>query len=158
MMPETALLRHAIATLAYRAAKMLRDASADFADVRACSNCRSSGEIVGHLGDLMEWALLTARGEEDWRVVQSRPWTQNVERFFASLKQLDECLASADRIACTPQRLLQGPIADALTHVGQLATLRRIAGAPVKGEDYSRADIVAGKVGADQTAPAYEFD
>jgi hypothetical protein len=158
MLPEISLLRHAVAALAYRAAKMIRDAPPDFASVRACPTCRSAGEIVGHLGDLMEWALLTARGEEDWRVKEPRSWEQGVERFFATLQQLDEFLASGQSFPCSAERLLQGPIADALTHVGQLATLRRIAGAPVRGEDYSRAAIAAGRVGSEQPPPAFEFD
>jgi hypothetical protein len=155
---ERQILRHAVATLAYRAAKMIRDAPAGFADVRACPTCRSAGEIVGHLGDLVEWALLTARGEEDWRVKEARSWEQGVARFFAALGQLDEFLASDQPLGCTAERLLQGPIADALTHVGQVATLRRIAGAPIRGEDYSRAKIIVGQVGADQPPPAFEFD
>ncbi len=155
---ERQILRHAVATLAYRAGKMLRDAPADFIGVRACATCRSAGAIVGHLGDLMEWALLTARGEEDWRVKEPRSWEEGVDRFFAALVALDQFLANDQPLGCSPERLLQGPIADALTHVGQLATLRRIAGAPVHGEDYSRADIVAGRVGAVQSKPAFEFD
>ena len=106
----------------------------------------------------MEWALLTVRGEEDWRVKQSRSWEEGVERFFAALQQLDDFLASEQPLRCSAERLLQGPIADALTHVGQLATLRRIAGSPIRGEDYSRAEIVVGRVGPDQAQPVREFD
>jgi hypothetical protein len=152
------LLRHALASLAYRAAKMIRDAPAEFAAVRACPTCRCAGEIAAHLGDLREWELLTARGEEDWRVKAPRSWEESVERFFRALEDLDHGLASKAPHGCPPARMLQGPLADALTHVGQLATLRRLAAEPVRGEDYSRAEIVIGPLGSVQAPPVVEFD
>ena len=54
--------------------------------------------------------------------------------------------------------MFQGPIADALTHIGQIGMMRRMAGAPVRGENYFKADIAAGRVGAEQSAPRFEFD
>ncbi len=78
-------------------------------------------------------------------------------RFFDALQRFDDYLASDAPLADSPERLFQGPIADALTHVGQLTMLRRLADAPIKGENYHRADIVAGRVGIEQTAPKREF-
>jgi hypothetical protein len=86
------------------------------------------------------------------------PWEQEAERFFRCAGRMDEFLASGAPLRCSAERLFQGPIADALTHVGQIAILRRLSGAPVKGENYYKADIAAGRVGADQAAPAVEFD
>ena len=73
------------------------------------------------------------------------------------MAKLDSFLAT-EPLAMTPERLFQGAIADSLAHVGQLAMLRRMAGCPIKGENYSRADIVAGRVGPEQAAPRREFD
>jgi len=66
-------------------------------------------------------------------------------------------LASDKPLHAPVEKLFQGPVADALTHVGQIAVLRRLAGSPVKGENYFVADIAAGRVGADQAAPKREF-
>lgn len=150
-------LRHAVATLAYRAAKVLRDAPR-FGDVRAAPSTRTASQIVAHMGDLLEWAVRAADGSAQWRPVSPGDWDGDIARLFAALKALDERLASDAPLACEAQRIFQGPIADALTHVGQLATLRRIAGSGVRGESYFRADICAGQVGPEQAPPAFEFD
>ncbi len=81
-----------------------------------------------------------------------------MERFVAALARLDDYLASSAPLACAPERLFQGPVADALTHVGQLAMLRRAAGAPIRGENYYKAEIAAGRVGLDQVAARREFE
>lgn len=151
-------LRHAVATLAYRAAKALRDAPAGFTDFRPADGSRSAGEILAHMGDLLDWALSQARGEERWRNSTPRSWADDSDRFFAALTAFDEHLASAQPLAATPERLFQGAIADALTHVGQIAMLRRLAGAHMRGENYSVAKIAAGRTGAQQDPPAREFD
>lgn len=156
--PARELLRHTLATLAYRGGKAVRDVGEDFANFRAGERTRTPLEILGHVGDLLEWALSHVRGEETWRRAEPQAWQQEVNRFFAALAALDQYLASGAPLACAPQRLFQAPIADALTHVGQLAMLRGLAGNPMRGENYFKADIVTGKVGAEQSAPDFEFD
>lgn len=151
------LLRHTVATLAYRGAKALRGAPDGFAAFRPCESSRTPGEILAHIGDLLDWALTMTDGEAKWRDSPTLDWAAGSERFFAALERLDARLAAAP-IANPPEKLFQGPIADALTHVGQIAMLRRMAGAPVKGESYFRADIAAGTVGSQQPPPRVEFD
>ena len=151
-------LRHAVATLAYRGGKALRDAPEGFATVRACATCRSAGEILKHIGDLLEWALGLANGAHGWREAPSQSWESGVDRFFDGLRELDEYLAGDAPLAQPPEKLFQGAIADALTHVGQIATLRRLAGSPVRGENYYRAEIVMGRVGPEQSSKRVEFD
>jgi hypothetical protein len=151
-------LRHAIATLAYRAAKTLRSAPDGFAHFRAAPTTRTAVEIVAHMADLLEWAARRADGDADWRVAQPGDWNQEINRFFVAAKALDDRLATGTPIACSPERLFQGPLADALTHVGQLATLRRLAGSGVGGESYFQAEIIPGRVGMDQASPKREFD
>ena len=151
-------LRHTVATLAYRAAKPLRDAPAGFAATRACPTCRSAGEILAHLGNLIEWANTAVRGEAKWNERPPQVWDDDVVRFFDELKRLDDFLATSEPLTCEAERLFQGPIADALTHVGQLATLRRLAGAPVRRENYYIADIEAGRVPDEQAVAKFEFD
>ena len=151
-------VRHVVATVAYRAGKAVREAPAAFATLVVGESVRTPAQILAHLGDLYDWALTMVRGKEAWHDSTPLPWDDEVRRFFAALGRFDEYLASEQPIACTPQRLLQGPVADSLTHIGQLTMLRRLAGARIRSENYSRADIVPGRVGADQTPPRREFD
>jgi hypothetical protein len=158
MTSDRLFLRHAVATLAYRAGKALRGAPPAFADFTATPGTRTPVRIVAHMGDLLDWALYLARGEESWHASMPQPWDREVARFFAALDAFDAYLASEESLGWSAERLFQGPIADALTHTGQLTMLRRLAGAPVRGENYARATIRAGTVGISQAAPAYEFD
>jgi hypothetical protein len=152
------LLRHAVATLAYRGGKAVRGAPAGFADFRAGDGTRTPREILAHIGDLLDWALSIARSEQAWKDSAAREWDAEIERFFEALGRFDAYLASATPLGAPVERLFQGPIADALTHVGQIAMLRRLAGVPMKGENYFQADVAAGRVGPDQAAPRREFD
>lgn len=152
------MLRHCLATLAYRGGKTLRDAPDDFANYRASESSRTPAEIVAHLVDLLDWSLSIARGQQTWHNSEAVGWQAGADRFFASLTALDLYLASNEPLNVVPEQLFQAPIADALTHVGQLAMLRRMAGAPIRGENYFVADIQAGRVGAAQAPPRREFD
>ena len=156
--PSRELLRHIVATLAYRGGKALRGAPAGFGEFRVADTTRTPSQILAHISDLLDWALSQARGNEQWHNSDPLPWDEGVGRFFSGLQAFDAYLASGAPIAVSAERLFQAPIADALTHIGQVSMLRRLAGAPVRGENYSRADIVAGRVGPAQTAPKYEFD
>jgi hypothetical protein len=155
--PVRDMLRHTVATLAYRAGKALRGAPPGFSGFRAGESSRSAGEILAHIGDLFDWALSLARGAQAWNDSPVLDWEAGSRRFFESLGRFDEYLASDAPLSDSPERLFQGPVADALTHVGQIALLRRLAASPVKGENYHRADIAAGRVGPDQAPPRREF-
>ncbi len=155
--PARELFRHTLATLAYRGGKTLRDTDNGFATFGAGQSTRTPLEILAHIGDLLQWALSIARGKEAWTKADTRTWDREVERFFAALQEFDQYLASAEPLAVSPQQLFQAPIADALTHVGQLAMLRGLAGIPIRGENYFKAGIATGKVGPDQSTPVYEF-
>lgn len=152
------LLRHTVATLAYRGGKAVREMPAACAAFKVSGTSRTPGEILAHVGDLLDWALSLARGQQKWSDSAPRAWDAEVARFFDALRAFDDYLASDLPLACPPEGLFQGPIADALTHVGQIALVRRCAGAPVRGENYLRADIAAGRVGPSQSAPRREFD
>jgi hypothetical protein len=157
--PDTAraAVRQVIATLAYRAAKTLRDVPPSFAGFRITPQSRSAVEIMAHMADLMRWGVWLARGEHVWKAEGSDDWTREVDRFFDGLAEIDALLA-AETFDGSIEKLIQGPLADALTHVGQLNMMRGAAGQPVKPESYARAEITAGRVGRDQPAPKAEFD
>jgi len=155
---KRALLRHTVATVAYRGGKAVRGAPAGFASFSGDQSARTAARILAHIGDLYDWALSQAKGAETWHDSTPLEWDREVERFFAALQQFDAYLASDAPLAAPHEKLFQGAIADSLAHVGQLAMLRRLAGAKMKSENYSKADIVAGRVGAEQTPPKREFD
>jgi hypothetical protein len=150
-------LRHTLATLGYRGGKALRGAPAEFASFRVADGSRTPGEILAHLGDLLDWALSIAEGNQRWQNSEPVGWEDGVRRFHAGLQALDDYLASSAPLAVSAESLFQGPVADSLTHIGQIAYLRRVAGVPMKGENYFKADIVAGRVGPEQAAPKREF-
>lgn len=158
MDPKRELLRHTVATVAYRGGKAIRGASAGFAEFKAHETARTPARLLAHIGDLYDWALSIAKGAQAWNDSTPLAWDLESARFFESLARFDAYLASDAPLACTPEQLFQGPVADSLTHVGQLTMLRRLAGEPMRSENYYRADIAAGRVGAEQTAPKREFD
>ncbi len=152
------LLRHTLATVAYRGAKAVNGTPREFADFAAGETTRTPIRILAHMGDLYDWALSMARGKTRWHNATPRPWDEEAARFFAALAAFDAYLASDEPLGVSIERLFQGPVADSLTHIGQLAMLRRLAGSPVRGENYARARIEAGNVGAEHTGPRAEFD
>jgi hypothetical protein len=155
--PQRTLFRHAIATLAYRGGKALRGAPPEFAGFKAGANTRTPAQILAHIGDLLDWSLSQFSGKETWQDSPTLAWDAGTARFFTALEKLDAYLASGAPLAAGMDRVFQGAIADAFTHVGQISILRGIAGCPVKGENYSRAEIAIGRVGAEQAAPRREF-
>lgn len=150
-------LRHTLATLSYRGGKAVRGAPAGFAGFAPGGGTRSAVAVLAHVGDLLDWALSIAKGERVWKESPPLDWDAEAARFHAACRALDDFLASEAPLAAPAEKLFQGPIADALTHVGQIALLRRLAGEPVKGENYYVADIATGRVGAEQTPPRREF-
>ena len=152
------LLRHTVATIAYRGGKTVNAAPDGFNSFQVNETSRTPEQILAHIGDLFDWALSIASGAQKWHNSTPQEWDAEVARFFGALKRFDDYLSSDNELHCPPEKLFQGPIADALTHVGQLAMLRRMAGAPIKGENYFVAEIEAGRVGADQSSKRFEFD
>lgn len=153
-----AALRHLLATIAYRGGKVLRGAPEGFGETTVGGGTRTAAEILAHVGDLFDWGLaLAAEGEHRWSDTRSDDWEAQVARFYAGVAAVDAHLASDAPVARSPARLMQGPFADALTHLGQLAMLRRVAGSPVRGENYFKAEIEVGRVGPDQPPPVREF-
>jgi hypothetical protein len=149
------LLRHTVATVAYRATRALEGAPDHFAGVDIAG--RLPVQILAHMGDLFEWALSMAVGQGCWQDSQPRAWAEEQQRFFSSLQSFDAFLASEQPLRAPVERLFQGPVADALTHVGQLAMLRRLSGSPIHGENFFVAGIKVGQVSADQPAPLKTF-
>jgi hypothetical protein len=158
MSDSRTFLRHTLATLAYRGGKSVRGAPPEFASFKADPTSRTPAQILAHIGDLLEWMLSLAKGKQAWQNSPPLAWDDEVARFHRCLAEVDAYLASDEPLHEAVEKMFQGPVADALTHVGQIAMLRRIAGTPMKGENYHKADIVAGRVGADQAAPRREFD
>jgi hypothetical protein len=156
--PARQFLRHTLATVAYRGGKALRGAPETFAVFRSGDSTRTPVKILAHIGDLFDWALSMAQGQAAWHDSEPLAWNAEVERFFAAVKKFDDYLASTEPLHAPIEKLFQAPIADALTHIGQIAMLRRLAGVQIRGENYFVADIAAGRCGAEQSAPRREFE
>ena len=152
------LLRHTVATLAYRAEKVLRDVPEGFADFKLSPVSRTALEILAHLADLMEWGERFTHGDKSWQPGGAASWHDARDRFFRGLAALDAALVTTADNSAPPEVIFQGPIADALTHVGQLSMMRGAAGLSVRPESYARAEIRAGRVGAEQSPVRTEFD
>jgi|SRR6185437_6759879 len=157
MSDDTTILRHTIATLAYRLEKVIREVPPGFDSFEAGADTRTPLSILGHIGDLAEWGERLANGEYRWTPTGGLTWDEQRDRIFAALARMDARLAEGEPGSPAGQ-IFQGPIADAFTHVGQLAMLRRMAGRPVRAESYARAEIEVGRVGLDQSAKRTEFD
>jgi len=140
------VLRHMVATVAYRGGLACVDAPQSFASFRATSTTRTPGEILAHIGDLLEGSLHLVKGEMVYLTSTPLPWKEEVKRFFTAVKAFDVYLASDAPLACPVEKLVQGPIGDALTHVGQIVMLRRMSGNPIRSAAYFTAEIVAGEV------------
>ncbi len=150
-------LRHTLATLAYRAKRAVEDAPPEFAAFGCCPNPKTPVQILAHMGDLMDWAVSLVEGNQKWNNAEPLPWDEEVARFFRSLELLDQRVATTALEAKTVNRLFQGPIADALTHTGQIAMLRRMAGCPIRGENYFVAPVEVGRAGFDQAVARAPF-
>ena len=151
-------LRHTLATAAYRGGKAIKDAPVGFGDFKSSATTRTPLEILAHLGDLFDWAVSMVKGATIWKDGNTGHWETEIERFFDSIRNFDDLLASDEEIHAPLEKLFQGPIADALTHIGQINLLRRMFDAPVRGENYFKAEIAVGRVGAQQSANRTEVD
>jgi len=156
--PARELLRHSVATIAYRGGKALREAPAHFGSFHIGDKTRTPAQILAHMGDLFDWAFSIAEGKQTWHDSAPLPWKAEIERFFAAVKKFDDLLASEEPLSGSAEGFFQGPIADALNHIGQIAMLRRLAGSPILGENYFKSEIAAGRVGLEQSAPRREFE
>jgi hypothetical protein len=144
------VLRHMVATVAYRGGLAITDAPDGFAEFRAHETTRTAGEILAHIGDLLEGSLYLVKGELVYLTSEPLPWKEEVTRFYSAVKMFDSYLASEAPLACPVERLVQGPVGDALTHVGQIVMMRRMAGKPIRAAQYFTAEIIAGEVRQDE--------
>src|SRR3569832_1818310 len=148
------VLRHLVATVAYRGGLAITDAPDGFAIFRAHETVRTPGEILAHIGDLLEGSLHLLRGNLVHLASEPLPWEEEITRFFSAVKELDSYLASEAPLSCAVEKLVQGPVGDALTHVGQIVVLRRMAGSPIPSPGYFTADIIPGEIIQDTFQPS----
>lgn len=149
-----ALLEHFLAALAYRTQKALRGCSPSFPDFRAAAQTRTPLELVRHMNSVLGYARTFFHGGA-YRPEPLPDLESEVRRFHATLAVLaGDIEAETAWTGITPERLLQGPLSDAMTHAGQIALLRRLAGDPIPPENFVFAEVTAGNLTADQPLPA----
>ena len=153
MDPKRELMRHCVAALAYRAAQALRGTPETLATFRACESSMTCGEILTHMTSLIDWTCRMAIGEERGAKPEAAGWREEIGRFYTALERFDNHLASDLPMAVSEEKLLQGPVSDALSHVGQLATMRRMAGVPMGRQNYFKADVRPGEIAAMREFP-----
>lgn len=142
------LLRHFVSTLSYRAHKALKDAPENYPRLDIGHNARTPIEILNHMTYVLMVVQAVLLGDEYEKIEPKiLDWDEEVKRFYDVLEDIDDILLkNADMIDASEARtLLQGPLADAMTHVGQLAMLRRLADSPIEKENFSKAEIKPGK-------------
>lgn len=147
------MLRHFLAAIAYRAQKALRDAPDSYADFDAGMHVRTPHELVRHMTGVLGYARTLFSGGV-WRPPMLPSFREEVARLHDVIEDLGRLIERGGEPSIRPEQLLQGPLADAMTHVGQLAMLRRLAGAPVAPENFVFAKVDANNLGADQPPPA----
>src|SRR5258708_4456681 len=98
--PARQLLRHTLATVAYRGGKALRGAPDHFASFHIGDKTRTPAQILAHMGDLFDWALSIAQGKQTWHDSTPLPWNAEIERFFTTLREFDDFLASSAPMTC----------------------------------------------------------
>ena len=146
------MLRHFLASLAYRLQKALREAPSDFGEFRVSPDVRNPREVVKHMTSVLGYARTFFVGG-DYRPESLGTLEEEVERFHTLLESLSEHFGTGDFSRMSPERFLQGPLSDAMSHAGQLAMLRRLFDSPVPPENFIMAHIDAGNVSADQSKP-----
>ncbi len=147
---ERQLLKHFLAAIAYRTQKALRDAPASYATYRAAPGVRTPHELLFHMTSVLGYARTHFVGGA-YRPSAKPTMAEEVERFHEMLEDLGTHLEEGTPLrGTTPERLLQGPFADAMTHAGQLAMLRRLAGSPIPPENFIEAEITDANLGPKQ--------
>ncbi|HYH81947.1 MAG TPA: hypothetical protein VEX86_19230 [Longimicrobium sp.] len=148
------VLRHFLAALAYRTQKALRGAPPEFADFSAGAGTRTPRELVRHMASVLGYARTFFIGGI-FQPVPLESFEDEIERFHAMVADLGGHLARGTTLReLSYDQLLQGPFSDAMTHAGQIAMLRRLAGSPVESENFLFAEISADRLGSSQPPPA----
>lgn len=155
MTDKRSLLVHFLAALAYRTQKALRGAPPEFAEFRAMKDVRTPAELVRHMTSVLGYSRTFFVGGNYWPDPLPT-FDDEIARFHEMLELLAQHIKDGDQLqdGITEERLLQGPFSDAMTHVGQLAILRRMAGNPVPPENFVVADVNPERLGPEQAEPA----
>lgn len=152
---EIQLFRHILATLAYRANRAIEGAPESFASFNGAG--REPVSILSHMANLLIGSLAKANGIKTIYRSEPASWPEETKRFFDAIAAFDAHLAADQPILIPLSLIFQGPVSDALTHVGQLCMLRRLAGCPIRGENYFLATVTVGHVTAEQAEPVKPF-
>ena len=146
------MLRHFLAAIAYRTQKALKDHPRDFGEFRAARGIRTPHQIVNHMTNVLGYARTFFVGGR-FRAHKLPTFREEITRLHEMLADLSTQIADGQLEGITPEQMLQGPLSDVMSHTGQLAMLRRLAGSPVPPENFVMADISAENVGPNQADP-----
>jgi len=142
---ENEFLRHALSTIAYRFQKAVSNSETEFGYFSAGNGSRTPNEIIYHMYHVLYTTRIFILEEKD-NTEQSEKLDlkSEIDRLNAEINNLDNVLAEKPLDINYAKRLLQGPLSDLLTHIGQISMLSRLNGNPIVGEDFSTASIKTG--------------
>ncbi|MGD8566066.1 MAG: hypothetical protein PVF96_06935 [Candidatus Bathyarchaeota archaeon] len=146
------MLRHFLASIAYRATKAIKDAPEIYPNLYIGKGVKTPLRIVHHITGVLKYAHSFFE-HYDTTYSDIKSWDAEINDFYNILRQLDKSLQKKKPNQVTEEQLLQGPLSDSMAHVGQLLLLRRMADSPVPSENFIFADIKKEKVGPDQPEP-----
>lgn len=145
-------LRHTLSTIGYRFQKSVKYRNQEFEDFSLGKGSRSPKEIVNHMYAVLSsttFYLLEEKRQK--KSPEKLSLDLEIDRFNEELKNLDQLLSEKDLPINYSKKLLQGPLSDILTHIGQIAMLSRLNNQPIEGEDFSAATISTIKVDKETT-------
>ena len=148
------LLRHMLATIAYRFQKTVRNTTEEFGVFRNTRDTRTPIEIINHMYDVLNKTKIFIEKERyDKTSTAQLELRLEIERFHRVLNNLDVVLSEKELDIKFSKRLLQGPLSDVLCHIGQIAMLSGQSGNKIKGEDFFSAKIMTGNTSSEQALP-----
>jgi hypothetical protein len=146
------MLRHFLASIAYHCTKAIKDPPATFHELNLGKGVRSPLKILNHISSVLTYAH-SFYEHYDNTYIDIRDWDYEVKRFYETLSKLDESIKTGNLREVSEERLLQGPLSDAMAHIGQLLMMRRLAGSPIPSENFLFADIRIRVLGPNQQKP-----
>ncbi len=133
-------IQHFLKVLSYRFEKAIHNAAESYPKHASGHGIRTPLELLGHMNGVLEFAISSLKNQPR-RNIPEQSWQEQITLYYEKLKELNQLMQENSFDTDTLERILQGPLADAMTHIGQLAMMRRLANSAIAGENYFAADM-----------------
>ena len=152
MSNKSEMLRHFLASITYRATKAIKNVPETYPAHDLGKGVKTPLRILHHITGVLTYAHSFFE-HYDTTHIDVKSWDAEVGEFYSILSKLDKSIQEKKPKEVTEEQLLQGPLSDAMTHIGQLSMLRRLADSPLPSENFIFADVRKGAVGPNQPDP-----